>query len=126
MESQCVCSLRAGCTAARDVAIRVKNNPTGYAPVLRRAVERLSSSWPVSDVEPMQGLIDGELGPRRLLMQVPASFACSALVLAVVGIYGVVSYSVAQRTRELGIRRALGAAEGTILQMIIQEALRWR
>ena len=81
------------------VAIRVKNNPTSYAPVLRRAVEGLSPSLPVSDVEPMQGLIDSELGPRRLLMQVLASFACSALALAFVGIYGVVSYSVTQRTR---------------------------
>jgi len=106
------------------VAIRVKNNPTSYAPVLRRVVEGLSPSLPVSDVEPMQGLIDRELGPRRLLMQVLASFACSALALAFVGIYGVVSYSVTQRTRELGIRRALGAAEGTILQMIIRQALR--
>ena len=106
------------------VAIRVKNNPTSYAPVLRRAVEGLSPSLPVSDVEPMQGLIDSELGPRRLLMQVLASFACSALALAFVGIYGVVSYSVTQRTRELGIRRALGAAEGTILQMIIRQAFR--
>lgn len=106
------------------VAIRVKNNPTSYAPVLRRVVEGLSPNLPVSDVEPMQGLIDGELGPRRLLMQVLASFACSALALAFVGIYGVVSYSVTQRTRELGIRRALGAAQGTILQMIIRQALR--
>lgn len=110
--------------ASAMVAMRVKNNPKGYAPVLRRAVEGLSSSLPVPDVEPMQGLIDGELGPRRLLMEVLASFACSALMLAVVGIYGLVSYSVTQRTRELGIRRALGAAEGTILQMIIREALR--
>ena len=106
------------------VAIRVKNNPTSYAPVLRRAVEGLSPSLPVSDVEPMQGLIDSELGPRRLLMQVLAAFACSALALAFVGIYGVVSYSVTQRTRELGIRRALGAGERSILQMIIRQALR--
>lgn len=106
------------------IAIRVNNNPMSYAPVLRRVVEELNPSLPVSDLQPMQGLIDNELGPRRLLMQVLASFACSALALAFVGIYGVVSYSVAQRTRELGIRRALGAAEGTILQMIIKQAVR--
>lgn len=106
------------------LAIRVKNNPTSYAPALRRAVEALSPSLPVSDVEPMQSLIDRQLGPRRLLMQVLAFFACSALALALVGVYGVVSYSVTQRTRELGIRRALGAAETTILQMIVTQALR--
>lgn len=72
----------------------------------------------------MQSLIDGELGPRRLLMQLLAFFACSALALALVGVYGLVSYSVTQRTQELGIRRALGAQESTLLQMIINQALR--
>lgn len=106
------------------IAIRVKNNPASYAPALRRAVEALSPSLPLSNVEPMQSLIDGQLGPRHLLMQVLASFACSALALAFIGVYGVVSYSVTQRTRELGIRRALGAAGTTILRMIITQALR--
>jgi predicted permease len=106
------------------LAIRLKKNPASYAPALRRAVQALNPSQPVSHIEPMENLIDAELGPRRLLMQVLAFFACSALALALIGVYGVVSYSVTQRTRELGIRRALGAAESTLLQMIITQALR--
>ena len=57
-------------------------------------------------------------------MQLRPFFACSALALSLIGVYGVVSYSVTQRTRELGIRRALGAPESTLLQMIITQALR--
>jgi putative ABC transport system permease protein len=106
------------------IAIRVKNNPNGYAPALRRAVEALNPSLPVSEVQPMQNLVDGQLGPRRLLMRVLASFACSALALASIGVYGVVSYSVTQRTREVGIRRTLGAPQGAILRMIINQSLR--
>jgi ABC-type antimicrobial peptide transport system permease subunit len=106
------------------LAIRVKGNPVNFTTALRTAVQSLNPAQPISAIEPMQDLVDAQLGPRRVLMLVLAFFAMVALALALVGVYGVISYSVTQRTRELGIRRALGAPESSIVQMIIAQTLR--
>ncbi|MBV9404458.1 MAG: ABC transporter permease, partial [Acidobacteriaceae bacterium] len=106
------------------VAIRVKDNPTRFTGALRHAVQSLNPAQPVSEVQPMQALVDAQLGARRVLLQVLGFFAFVAFILAVVGIYGLISYSVSRRTQELGIRRALGASHNNILRMVLIQTLR--
>lgn len=111
-------------TPSAMLAVRVKSSPQSFASAVRGAVRAVRPSQPVSDIESMQGLIETQVGSRRLLMRVLAFFASVTLGLVLVGIYGLISYSVTQRTRELGIRRALGAPDSGILQMIVMQALR--
>jgi len=106
------------------LALRVKNHPLPFAAAVRHTVQSVSPAQPVSDLEPMQSLIDAQLGPRRLLLQVLACFAVGTLVLVLVGIYGLMAYSVTQRRQEWGIRRALGAPESRLVQMILTQAAR--
>jgi predicted permease len=106
------------------LAVRGKNNPMQFAATVRRAVQALNPAQPVSEIRPMQELVDAQIGPRRILMQVLAFFASVALTLSVIGIYGLISYSTTQRVREFGIRRALGATQSGIYQIVIAQSLR--
>jgi predicted permease len=111
-------------TPSAMIAIRVTGDPMRSSMTLQRAVQSLDPALPLSDVQPMQDLVDAQLGARRILMQVLAFFASVAFVLSLVGVYGLVSYAVTQRTREMGVRRALGASQQSIVQMILTQTLR--
>jgi putative ABC transport system permease protein len=89
----------------------------------RGAVRQLDPTLPVFDVKTMSERIAGSLAPRRLAMAVLAGFAALSLVLALLGIYGVISYSTAQRTQEIGIRVALGARPQDVIRMILRSGL---
>jgi putative ABC transport system permease protein len=106
------------------VAIRTQSDPAQYASMVREAVRGIDKDQPVSDIRTMEQLMETQLGQRRLLLALLASFAGAALVLALIGIYGVLSYSVAQRRQEIGIRRALGAREHEIISLILGQGLR--
>ncbi len=106
------------------LALRVRNNPMSFTGALRNAVQAVSPSQPVSNLESMQDLVEAQLGSRRLLMRLLAFFGLVTVCLVLVGIYGLVSYSVTQRTRELGIRLAIGAPESSVLRMIVTQACR--
>jgi len=102
---------------------RTEGDPLSFANAIRQRVLAVDRDQPVSDVKTMESVFEATLGQRRLTMLLLGLFAGVALLLATVGIYGVVAYSVAQRTQEVGIRRALGAQQGDILRLILGHGL---
>jgi len=105
------------------IAIRTSQDPAGLVTALRNEVRGVDREQPIHDALPMQARVDQRLGPRRFALQVLMIFAVTALILAAVGLYGVTSYMVAQRTREFGIRLALGAEARDILGMVLKKSL---
>jgi len=105
------------------LVLRTSGPPLHFASVLRKAVLDVDPDQPVSDVKTMDSALAKAFGERRWMMGLLGSFAAVALVLAVVGLYGVIAYSVARRTQELGIRRALGAQRADILRLVLRQAL---
>jgi putative ABC transport system permease protein len=93
------------------------------APV-RAAVRDAARGTPIAEVATMDQLIDASVAQRRLSMMLLGTFALLALVLASVGIYGVLSYAVAERSREIGIRRALGALDGQVMRLVVGDGMR--
>ncbi len=108
-----------------DMALVVKTtgDPLALAPAVERQVLAVDADQPVYKVATMQQIMADSVARRRLSMLLLAIFAGSALALAAVGIYGMVSYSVAQRLRELGIRMALGASRFQLLRMVLGQSL---
>jgi putative ABC transport system permease protein len=105
------------------LAARTEGDPRRFVHTIRSQVLAIDADQPVSEVRTMDEVIDASIGQRRLTMLLLGVFAGVALLLAMVGIYGVIAYSVAQRTQEVGIRRALGAQPGDILRLVLRQAL---
>jgi putative ABC transport system permease protein len=101
------------------LAIRTKGNPMTLAPAIREIVASLDKSVPVFGVERLDDTLATEVASQRFNMALLVGFAALALLLSVIGIYGVMSYTVGQRTQELGIRLAHGALPGNVLRMIL-------
>ena len=106
------------------LAIRTERDPLRFTRMVREQVLALDRAQPISEVQTMDALVEGEVGQRRLVVMLLGSFAGVALLLALIGIYGVISYSVLQRTHEMGIRRALGAQQTEIMRLIMGQGLR--
>jgi putative ABC transport system permease protein len=100
-------------------AVRTAGNPAHLIPPVRAAIRQLDPDLVLDTVGTVEHLVDTSLSGRRFAMLLMAVFAGLALALAMLGIYGVMSYSVTQATQEIGIRMALGAGSGDVLQMVL-------
>lgn len=106
------------------LAVRTEASPLAFTATVREQVRALDQDQSISAVRTMDDLVDQQVGQRRLLAILLGSFATMALLLVLMGIYGIIAYSVAQRTQEMGIRRALGAQQSDILRLVVGQSLR--
>jgi putative ABC transport system permease protein len=106
------------------IAVRTEGDPLALGNTVRNQILALDRDQPISGVSTMDRLMEESEGQLHLIMALLGIFAGVATVLAVIGLYGVISYSVAQRTKEIGIRRAVGAQTGDIVTLVVGQGLR--
>jgi putative ABC transport system permease protein len=105
------------------IVVRAESNPAALTASIRKALSEVVPEQAVTDTVMMDQIVENSVGPRKFPMLLLSGFAIVALVLTAIGVYGVVSYGVAQRTHEIGIRIALGAQAGRIYKLIVQQAM---
>ena len=106
-----------------SLVIRASGDEAALGRAVRAGIRSLDAAMPVEDVRTMRAIVSDSVAERRFQMALIAVFALVALALTLVGVYGVVSYAVARRTGEIGLRMALGARRGDVLRMVLAQGL---
>jgi len=109
--------------SAMDFAVRTPGDPMALLPSIKSAVRAIDADLPFSQVNTMEKLVEQSTGPRRFSMTLLGLFSLLAATLASIGLYGVMSYNVTQRAKELGVRLALGAASQDLLALVLGQGM---